>query len=65
MRQNYVRDLLTMRYGAIDDGSMVFSKGCESVAVTAASRPNAVGRSPPRPRPSTLRPPSLRLDAGA
>jgi monooxygenase len=43
MRQNYVRDLLTMRYGAIDDGSMVFSKGGEPVAVAAASRPHAIG----------------------
>ena len=39
MRQNYVRDLLTMRYGAIDDGSMVFSKGGEPVAVP---RPHTV-----------------------
>jgi cation diffusion facilitator CzcD-associated flavoprotein CzcO len=46
MRQNYVRDLLTMRYGAIDDGSMVFSKGGDDVAVAAASQPHSVGVQP-------------------
>jgi monooxygenase len=29
LRQNYIRDLLMMRYGAVDDGTMVFSKGGE------------------------------------
>jgi hypothetical protein len=41
LRQNYVRDMLMMRYGAVDDGTMVFSKGG-----TPAGRENL-----PRPTP--------------
>jgi cation diffusion facilitator CzcD-associated flavoprotein CzcO len=36
LRQNYVRDLMMMRYGAIDDGAMVFSKGGQTAATSAA-----------------------------
>jgi monooxygenase len=32
LRQNYVRDMLMMRYGAVDDGTMVFSEGGEPAA---------------------------------
>ena len=27
LHQNYVLDLITLRFGAVDDGTMVFSKG--------------------------------------
>jgi len=27
LRQNYIRDLMMMRFGAVDDGAVVFSKG--------------------------------------
>jgi monooxygenase len=41
LRQNYVRDMLMMRYGAVDDGAMVFSKGG-----TPAGRENAPRSTP-------------------
>jgi monooxygenase len=32
LRQNYILDLMTMRFGAVDDGAMVFSKGGDKPA---------------------------------
>jgi monooxygenase len=33
LRQNYILDLMTMRFGTVDDGALVFSKGGEKAAL--------------------------------
>jgi monooxygenase len=37
LRQNYILDLLTMKFGAVDDGTMVFSKGDGALVPGTAS----------------------------
>jgi len=32
LRQNYILDLMTMRFGAVDDGALVFSNGGDKAA---------------------------------
>jgi cation diffusion facilitator CzcD-associated flavoprotein CzcO len=40
--QNYIRDMLIMRYGAIDDGTMVFSAGTKSPPAAAPVSANGL-----------------------
>ena len=37
LRQNYVLDLMTMRYGAVDDGTIHFAKGERKLAARATT----------------------------
>jgi monooxygenase len=42
LRQNYILDLLTMKFGAVDDGTMLFSKGDSALVPSTASLPSEV-----------------------
>jgi monooxygenase len=33
LRQNYILDLMTMRFGTVDDGALIFSKGGEKATL--------------------------------
>jgi cation diffusion facilitator CzcD-associated flavoprotein CzcO len=37
LRQNYLLDLLSLHFGAVEDGTLVFSRGARTVAPTTAS----------------------------
>ncbi|HXY34158.1 MAG TPA: NAD(P)/FAD-dependent oxidoreductase [Planctomycetaceae bacterium] len=41
LRQNYIRDLMMMRFGAVDDGAMVFSTGGNSITTGPAPQASA------------------------
>lgn len=42
VHQNYLVDLLTIKFGALDDGTLVFSKGADALVPAATSPLNAV-----------------------
>jgi cation diffusion facilitator CzcD-associated flavoprotein CzcO len=46
LRQNYVVELLALRYGKVDDGTMVFTKGPPAVVPDPPSSPAAVDTKP-------------------
>jgi cation diffusion facilitator CzcD-associated flavoprotein CzcO len=46
VHQNYILDLLTIKFGAVDDGTMAFSKGGSSLVTDTASRLSVVDSHP-------------------
>jgi hypothetical protein len=39
MHQNYIRDLLSLRFGRVDDGTLVFSRASPTAFVEGAPQP--------------------------
>jgi hypothetical protein len=39
MHQNYIRDLLSLRFGRVDDGTLVFSRAGTAPSVRCATQP--------------------------